>query len=99
MVLPKLDISYDMEDVMCTTDKHKEPNYADFLTEVLLFHPNLELFISVNNLRHGDKTAFSRYARAEDTYKLGDNEGRFAPSFTDTEMQTFWTNRTLSATL
>ena len=51
--LKVLDISHDMENVLCTVTDGSltcTSTYFSFLTEALLFHPSLELFISVNNI-------------------------------------------------
>ena len=82
--LKVLDVSHDLENIYCSLAGF-DLTYANLLTEALLFHPSLELFISVNNDigRFDDDSskntaaaiaALSSYTRAESVYALGDAE-------------------------
>ena len=80
MLLPHLkvlDVSHNMENVVCTYT-NMATNFDVFLTEVLLFHPSLELLISVNNngeLISSKKRQLAEDASAHDVkYELGDIE-------------------------
>ena len=80
MLLPHLkvlDVSHNMENVVCTYT-NMATNYDVFLTEALLFHPSLELFIPVNNngeLISSKKRQLAEDASAHDVkYELGDIE-------------------------
>ena len=77
--------------------------YPSFLNAALLFHPSLELFISVNNVGHMSderKQALSRFTTADDAFSLGEYEEAVNDLFTDIsynleENSEFWSNRTM----
>ena len=104
--LKVLDVSHDMESISCDDNRLGwNQTYANFLTEVLFFHPSLELLISVNDLVQSDihlKQAMSRYTRAGNNFDLGEAEqqiasgpGLFTPP-TKNEIAEFQTNKTLN---
>ena len=67
-VLKVLDMSHDLENIECTDEADKSL-FASFLTDALLFHPNLQLFISVNNFASVsslEKQDLSTYTRVKD---------------------------------
>ena len=103
-LLRVLDVSHDMDNILhVCTDASLATNFDIFLTDVLLFHPSLELFISVNNVGQEvsskKRELTDRAARGRDVrYAIGDIEDALTTEYADyifvNDIQAFWQNQT-----